>query len=130
MNKLQSFFSKSTAVVLFLAMPSAYAVDDKAFIKFATLNLEHGRTIWIDNCKGCHAYGTAGAPIPMHPEEWDSRVIKSKQILYDHAINGFFGEDDTMMPERGGNPALSDKQVKLAVDYMVSLANHYIDAKH
>ena len=130
MNKLQSFFSKSTAVALFLAMPSAQAVDDKAFIKFASPDLVHGRIIWKDNCKGCHAYGTAGAPIPMNPDEWDFRVTKSKQILYDHAINGFFGEDDTMMPERGGNPSLSDKQVKLAVDYMVSLANHYIDAKH
>ena len=130
MNKLQSFFSTSTVVALFLAMPPAYAVDDKAFIKFASPGLEHGRTIWITNCKGCHAYGTAGAPIPMNPEEWSFRVIKSKQTLYDHAINGFFGEDDTMMPERGGNPSLSDKQVKLAVDYMVSLANHYIFAKH
>jgi len=130
MNKLQSFFSTSTVVALFLAMPPAYAVDDKAFIKFASPDLDHGRIIWIDNCKGCHAYGTAGAPIPMNPDEWDFRVTKSKQTLYDHAINGFFGEDDTMMPERGGNPSLSDRQVKLAVDYMVSLANHYINAKH
>ena len=47
-------------------------------------------------------------------------------VLYDHAINGFFGPDYTMMPERGGNPDLSDEQVRLAVDYMVALAKHYI----
>ena len=130
MNSLKKFLSITTAVTLLLTMSSAYAIDENVFIKFTSPNLEQGRSIWIDNCKGCHAYGTAGAPIPMNPEEWSSRVTKSKQTLYNHAINGFFGEDDTMMPERGGNPELSDRQVKLAVDYMVSLANHYINAKH
>ena len=47
-------------------------------------------------------------------------------VLYAHAINGFFGPEDTMMPERGGNPELSDTQVRAAVDYMTALAAHYI----
>ena len=63
----------------------------------------------------------------MKPAEWAPRVAKGKAVLYDHAINGFFGPDDTMMPERGGNPALSDAEVKAAVDYMVALANFYIE---
>ncbi len=65
----------------------------------------------------------------MTPGEWKPRVIKDRAVLYDHAINGFFGPDDTMMPERGGNPELSDEQVKQAVDYMVALAKHYIEKK-
>jgi len=100
---------------------------DKQFIKFETGQLNLGRDLWIENCKGCHAYGTAGAPIPMQANDWKKRVTKDRSILYKHAINGFFGPDDTMMPERGGNPELSDKQVKLAVDYMVELANFYIN---
>jgi len=106
----------------------AYAnTDDARFIKFHTAELNTGRLIWIENCKGCHAYGTAGAPVPMIADEWRSRVSKPSPVLYEHAINGFFGPDDTMMPKRGGNPELSDQQVKLAVDYMITLAKYYID---
>ena len=47
-------------------------------------------------------------------------------MLYDHAINGFFGPQDTMMPERGGNPELSDEEIMTAVDYMMALATYYL----
>ena len=130
MLNLRTIITFSLATVLFIIMPHVYAISDEVFIKFNSPALTKGRTLWIANCKGCHAYGTAGAPIPMNPEEWAHRVIKPKATLYDHAINGFFGKDDTMMPERGGNPDLTDSQVTLAVDYMVSLATYYIDAKH
>lgn len=106
---------------------TAFANDATQFIQFETSKLQAGRLLWLENCKGCHAYGTADAPVPMKPNDWRNRVTKDKAVLYDHAINGFFGPDDTMMPERGGNPELTDHQVKLAVDYMVSLAQYYID---
>ena len=108
-------------------LSSAIAGDSSEFIQFSSSNLIQGRALWIENCKGCHAYGTAGAPIPMQAEEWKNRVTKPKETLYDHAINGFFGPDDTMMPERGGNPNLSDMEVKFAVDYMHALAQYYIN---
>jgi len=108
-------------------MTTANATNDSEFIKFETANLIEGRKLWLDNCKGCHAYGTAGAPVPMVSDEWKHRVIKDRAVLYDHAINGFFGPDDTMMPERGGNENLTDKQVKFAVDYMLMLAKHYLN---
>ena len=47
-------------------------------------------------------------------------------MLYEHALNGFFEPVDTEMPARGGNAALSDDEVRAAVDYMVALANYYI----
>lgn len=128
------FFYRRYILQLFLisccSISIATAADDiqnKQFIKFETEELQLGRDLWIENCKGCHAYGTAGAPIPMFANDWKKRVIKDRSVLYKHAINGFFGPDDTMMPERGGNPELTDKQVKLAVDYMVQLANFYIN---
>jgi len=113
-----------------LVSSTANALDDSVLIKFESEKLMLGRNIWMKNCKGCHAYGTAGAPIPMIANEWEHRVLKNKRVLYDHAINGFFGPDDTMMPERGGNENLSDKQIRLAVDYMVSLANYYINNRN
>lgn len=111
-------------------MTSVNATDNSLFIKFENEDLINGRNLWIDNCKGCHAYGTAGAPIPMVSDEWKYRVIKDKAVLYEHAINGFFGPDDTMMPERGGNENLTDRQVKLAVDYMLKLAKHYLNKQN
>ncbi len=85
-----------------------------------------GREIWMSNCEACHGYGIADAPIPMNPDEWDFRIAKGKDVLYEHAINGFIGPDYSMMPARGGNNDLSDEEVKLAVDYMVFVASFYI----
>ena len=111
---------------LVLMMNSLVNADEAQFIKFDDESLTKGREVWLDNCKGCHGFGIAGAPIPMNPDDWRKRVSKLRAVLYQHAIEGFFGEDDTMMPERGGNPDLSDSQVKSAVDYMVALAIYYI----
>lgn len=96
------------------------------FIAFSDPHLSQGRLIWLENCKGCHGDGTAGAPIPMENKAWEFRIAKGMPTLYEHAIKGFFGENDTMMPERGGNPNLSDEQVIAAVDYVVALATHHI----
>jgi len=116
------------ALALFglLATTSVAGAEPSPYIEFEGQRLSEGRSIWLDNCEGCHGYGIAGAPIPMQPAAWSPRLAKGAEVLYAHAINGFFGPDDTMMPERGGNPELSDDQVKAAVDYMAALANFYI----
>ena len=88
--------------------------------------LKTGRLIWVNNCATCHGYGIADAPIPMQPGDWKQRVAKDRTLLYQHAIGGFIGESYSEMPARGGNGKLSDAQVKLAVDYMLFLANFYI----
>ncbi len=105
------------------------SADGNAYIEFKDKYLSQGRAVWLHTCESCHGYGVAGAPIPMQASEWEMRVTKEKAVLYDHAINGFFGPDDTMMPARGGNDALTDAEVKAAVDYMVALANYYIQLK-
>jgi len=110
-----------------ITMSNASANDEK-FVDFGDQH-KSGREIWIDSCSGCHAYGIAGAPIPMRPKNWIERVKKDRDTLYDHAINGFFGPGDTQMPARGGNNELSDAEVVSAVDYMVALATFYIKQK-
>ena len=89
--------------------------------------LAQGRAIWMDTCESCHAYGIADAPVPMRPDEWRYRLNKGKQVLYEHAIDGFIGPDYSMMPARGGNEELNDDEVKLAVDYMIFLAGYYMN---
>lgn len=111
----------------FIVTNGEVSAGESEFIEPSDGALKAGRTLWLENCMNCHAYGTADAPIPMRPEEWRDRVTKAKDVLYTHAIEGFIGPDYSMMPARGGNEDLSDSEVKAAVDYMVFLARYYID---
>ena len=112
--------------VLLVLFCHPVVADKQEYIVPQDPALMFGRNVWLQTCENCHAYGVADAPIPMQPEDWKQRVIKSRLLLYQHAIEGFIGEDYSMMPARGGNEKLSDKQVMAAVDYMLFLANYYI----
>ena len=48
-----------------------------------------------------------------------ARVSKGADTLHKHAIEGFHG-DAGVMPPKGGNPALTDDQVKATVDWMLA----------
>ena len=87
---------------------------------FETEQLKQGQVIWEANCKVCHATGLAGAPKITDKQAWSPRIAQGKTVLYGHAMNGFMGPAGTEMPARGGNDALTDNQVKAAVDYMVA----------
>lgn len=113
-------------VAVMLALACNASASDISFPDFKGEHLRYGKTVWQLNCSTCHAYGVADAPNPSHPDEWDFRLAKGKQVLYEHAINGFFGIDDAYMPARGGNEKLSDEDVTAAVDYMARLAKSYI----
>jgi len=108
-----------------LAQSAAHA-DDVVYRHFDGQSLTEGRVVWLANCEGCHGYGIAGAPIPMEPDEWRHRLRQDRATLHRHAIDGFFGPDGTMMPPRGGNESLTDNQVRVAVDYMATLADYYL----
>lgn len=118
-------FAGFLSLTLLASAAGAAMAESDAYVAFEGEPLRQGRRIWLGTCEACHGYGVAGAPIPMKAGDWAERVVKPKEVLYDHAINGFFGPDDTMMPERGGNPGLSDEEVMRAVDYMVELAKFY-----
>jgi len=96
--------------------------EEDGFPLFAGAQLQSGRSVWMENCRSCHERGIADAPIVKEFDAWKPRIAKGKPTLYQHAINGFFGEDDSMMPAKGGNEELTDEQVKSAVDYMVATA--------
>jgi cytochrome c5 len=49
-----------------------------------------------------------------------ARAGKGKDTLYKHAIEGFTGPDGGIMPAKGGNPALTDEQVQVTVDWMLA----------
>ena len=116
----------SLSICLLASVFSAPAGTESAYRTFDDPSLAQGRVLWLDHCETCHGYGIAGAPIPMRAEDWRPRLARDRSQLYLHAIEGFFGPEDTYMPPRGGNPQLSDEQVRLAVDYMVDLAGYYL----
>ncbi len=118
---------QSLGLVCLCLLAAALQAEPSPYVDFKDEHLRFGRAVWMGTCENCHGYGVADAPIPMVPEEWKHRVTQARATLHDHAINGFFGPDDSYMPERGGNPALSDEEVKAAVDYMVELATFYIE---
>jgi cytochrome c5 len=80
-----------------------------------------GKGVFNKTCSLCHAAGVAGAPKPGDQADWGPRIAQGNDMLYKHAIEGFTGAKG-MMPARGGNAALTDDEVKAAVDYMVGLS--------
>jgi len=77
-----------------------------------------GSTIYGNLCTGCHTAGVNKAP-QLVKAQWAARVAQGVDTLHSHAINGFNGPDGGVMPAKGGNPALSDEQVKATVDWML-----------
>lgn len=78
-------------------------------------NSAKGQGVYQQSCAVCHTAGVAGAPKLSDKGAWAPRLAQGKDALYAAAIKG-----KGAMPAKGGNPSLSDADVKAAVDYMVS----------
>lgn len=90
---------------LSLAAGSAFAAD------------RSGEDVFKTTCTICHSAGVAGAPKFGSKADWAPRIAQGKPVLYQHALQGFKG-----MPAKGTCATCSDKEIKNAVDYMVSKA--------
>jgi len=77
-----------------------------------------GSVIFNQLCTGCHTSGAGGAPT-LTAAGMGVRVSKGAETLHKHAIEGFTGTAG-VMPPKGGNPALTDDQVKATVDWMLA----------
>ncbi len=119
---MRRYRGRVVARVLAVACLQSVAATAGDYPVYDDDGLQQGRTVWLENCEGCHGYGIGGAPVPSRAEDWRERLGKPVSTLYEHAINGFYGPDDTIMPARGGNEQLDDGQVRRAVDYMRRLA--------
>lgn len=106
-------------VLLFSALSLGHKVlpneSHSAHQQSLTTGVHPGEQIVKSICKRCHAFGMMRAPKLGSERDWAPRIEKGKDVLYDHALNGF-----NKMPARGDRD-LSDEQVKAAVDYMISL---------
>lgn len=101
---------------------AAKAAADEAAKQAASSQVAYGGTtdgsvIFGNLCAGCHKSGAGGAP-KLDAAGFGARAAKGKDMLYKHAIEGFQGTAG-VMPAKGGNPALTDEQVKATVDWML-----------
>ncbi len=79
-----------------------------------------GKTIFGSLCTTCHTNAATGAPVITDKGAWAPRVAQGLDTLVKHATEGFQGKDGKLMPAKGGNPALTDAQVKATVEWMIS----------
>ena len=76
-----------------------------------------GKATYDTVCAVCHGAGVAGAPKFSDKAAWAPRIKEGVAHLHESALKG-----KGAMPPKGGNPTLSDADVKAAVDYMVAAA--------
>ncbi|CAA6803543.1 MAG: Cytochrome c5 [uncultured Thiotrichaceae bacterium] len=73
-----------------------------------------GEKIYRGLCFSCHDAGIANSPKLGDKAAWAPRIAAGAESMYANSINGI-----GIMPAKGGNPALSDDEIKAAVDWMV-----------
>jgi len=100
--------------------PVAAPVAAPAAAAPAALSADAGKKVFDSACIACHGAGIAGAPKMGDKAAWAPRVKQGAPVLYTHAIQGFQGKAGVMPPK--GGAAVSDDEVKAAVDYIVAAA--------
>ena len=108
MVKLNNQIKQPRSVILLLAISLA-----------SPTCLADAKSDFEAKCTACHGFGVAGAPRLDDPENWAPRLDQGLEVLYSNAINGFTGQSG-VMPPKGGFSDLTDQQLRLIVDYMVS----------
>lgn len=73
-----------------------------------------GAAVYAGLCATCHAAGVAAAPIPGSEQMAAREAERGLDGMVENAINGL-----NAMPPRGGNPALTDEQIRAAVEFML-----------
>ncbi len=98
-------------------LAAAEAAREAAASQVAYGGTLDGTVIYDTLCGACHTAGVGGAP-KMEMAAWTARIGQGMEVLVDRAIEGYTG-DGGIMPARGGNPALTDEQIEVTVQYMV-----------
>lgn len=112
--------SPGTAPVASAAAPSparAAAPPPAPAADGADAPLPSGKHIVDSVCISCHGSGVLGAPKIGDHRQWVPRVGQGFDVLLKHTAEGF-----RSMPARGGDPSLSDADLKRALAYMLDQA--------
>ncbi|MGF1546277.1 MAG: c-type cytochrome [Thiotrichales bacterium] len=105
---------KAVANMLKASGQKAPDVESAAAAADGSSTTDAGAKVYQTACGFCHDAGVAGAPKTGDSAAWAARIAAGVETMHTSAIKGIGA-----MPAKGGNPALSDEDVKRAVDYMI-----------
>ena len=74
-----------------------------------------GDKVYQAACMACHAVGVAGAPKVGDKATWGDRHKQGMAALVASVVKG-----KNVMPPKGGNPALTEAEIRSAVEYMLA----------
>lgn len=108
--------------LIFIAIPIIlligwfiYATLFKTRLDLSQFDLQRGEQIYNNACIACHLAGMFGAPKIGNRKEWAPRVAQGMDSLFNNTLQGL-----NAMPPKGGEPSLSEAEVKAAVAFMLS----------
>lgn len=73
-----------------------------------------GAEVYNKVCTACHAAGTLGAPKVGDKAQWETRLAQGLDTLVTHSVSGL-----RAMPAKGGDPSLTEANLKDAIGYML-----------
>lgn len=73
--------------------------------------------IFQTKCSSCHATGVGGAPRQGNAADWEPRIAKGMDVLFQNAWNGIGA-----MPPRGICTDCSEDEIRSTVEFMVEAA--------
>ncbi len=82
-----------------------------------------GAEVYNKVCAACHAVGTLGAPKVGAKDQWEPRFAQGLDTLVTHSVNGI-----RAMPAKGGDPSLTEANLKDAVVYMLGETGIKVEA--
>ena len=74
-----------------------------------------GKAVYSQTCVACHQVSVAGSPRLGDKAAWAPRIQQGMDVLVQSVTKG-----KGAMPPKGGNAALTDAQLRAAVEFMVS----------
>ncbi|MCC8998730.1 MAG: c-type cytochrome [Candidatus Contendobacter sp.] len=82
-----------------------------------------GQEVYNKVCAACHAVGVLNAPKVGAKDQWEPRVAQGLDTLVTHAVTGI-----RAMPAKGGNPALTEDNIRESIVYMLGETGIKTDA--
>ncbi|MCP5157904.1 MAG: cytochrome c5 family protein [Gammaproteobacteria bacterium] len=82
-----------------------------------------GKEVYDKVCAACHVAGTLGAPKVGDKAAWEPRLAQGMDTLVNHALNGI-----RAMPAKGGDPSLTEGNMKDAIVYMLGESGIKVEA--